>query len=145
MAKNITLMGANYPDVPAVELPQTGGGTASFTDVSDTTATAGDVASGKVFYTAGGVRTVGTFELRVEKKTCNAVTVAAGGVAYPSVSAALTGYTPIGIVGYDCGSGDLVPSSCFLTDNGVAAFTVKNTGTSQKSAEVSVYILYKKN
>lgn len=34
MAKNITLMGANYPDVPAVQLPQTGGGTATFYDIS---------------------------------------------------------------------------------------------------------------
>lgn len=32
MAKNITLMGANYPDVPAVDLPKTGGGTARFVD-----------------------------------------------------------------------------------------------------------------
>ena len=32
MAKNITLMGANYPDVPAVILPQTGGGSAKFVD-----------------------------------------------------------------------------------------------------------------
>lgn len=30
MAKNITLMGADYPGVPAVQLPQTGGGTATF-------------------------------------------------------------------------------------------------------------------
>ena len=30
MAKNVTLMGANYPNVPAVALPQTGGGTAMF-------------------------------------------------------------------------------------------------------------------
>lgn len=34
MAKNITLMGANYPQVPAVQLPQTGGGTATFYDSS---------------------------------------------------------------------------------------------------------------
>ena len=33
MAKNITLMGANYPDVPAVDLPKTGGGTARFVDM----------------------------------------------------------------------------------------------------------------
>ena len=33
MAKNITLMGANYPNVPAVALPQTGGGTATFYDM----------------------------------------------------------------------------------------------------------------
>ena len=60
MAQNITLLGASYSDVPAVTLPKTGGGTASFTDVTDTTATASDVASGKYFYTASGVRTQGT-------------------------------------------------------------------------------------
>lgn len=32
MAKNITLMGANYSDVPAVQLPKTGGGVATFYD-----------------------------------------------------------------------------------------------------------------
>lgn len=30
MAKDITLLGASYEDVPAVNLPQTGGGTATF-------------------------------------------------------------------------------------------------------------------
>lgn len=60
MAQNITLMGASYSAVPAVTLPKTGGGTASFFDVSDTTAAASDVASGKYFYTSAGVRTQGT-------------------------------------------------------------------------------------
>lgn len=60
MAQNITLMGASYSAVPAVTLPKTGGGTASFTDVTDTTAAAADVTSGKYFYTAAGVRTQGT-------------------------------------------------------------------------------------
>lgn len=60
MAQNITLMGASYPDVPSVLLPKTGGGTATFTDVGDTTATAADVAQGTYFYTAAGVRTAGT-------------------------------------------------------------------------------------
>lgn len=32
MAQNITLMGANYSAVPAVQLPKTGGGTATFVD-----------------------------------------------------------------------------------------------------------------
>lgn len=60
MAQNITLLGASYSAVPAVTLPKTGGGTATFTDVTDTTAAAADVASGKYFYTAAGVRTQGT-------------------------------------------------------------------------------------
>ena len=60
MAQNITLMGANYPDVPAVELPKTGGGTAKFTDVTDTTATPSDVLNTKYFYNANGERKQGT-------------------------------------------------------------------------------------
>ena len=60
MAKNITLLGASYSNVPAVNLPQTGGGTARFTEVSPTTAIASDVASGKVFFLADGTQTTGT-------------------------------------------------------------------------------------
>jgi len=60
MAQNITLLGASYSAVPGVTLPKTGGGSATFYDVSDTTAAAADVASGKYFYTSAGVRTQGT-------------------------------------------------------------------------------------
>ena len=60
MAQDISLLGANYPDVPAVVLPKTGGGSARFTDVGDTTALPEDVAYGKVFYDSSGSRSVGT-------------------------------------------------------------------------------------
>lgn len=60
MAQNITLLGASYSDVPAVKLPKTGGGNATFTDVTDTTAVASDVATGKYFYLSDGSRVQGT-------------------------------------------------------------------------------------
>lgn len=60
MAQSIKLWGATYSNVGGVKLPLSTSGTATFTDVSDTTATASDVASGKYFYTAAGARTQGT-------------------------------------------------------------------------------------
>lgn len=64
MAQNITLMGASYPDVPSVLLPKTGGGTASFTDTTDTTATAADTKSGKLLHLADGSLATGTLALK---------------------------------------------------------------------------------
>lgn len=60
MSQNITLMGASYTAVPAITLPKTGGGTARFDDATVTTATASDVASGKVFLASDGTITTGT-------------------------------------------------------------------------------------
>ena len=60
MAQNITLLGASYSAVPAVLLPKTGGGTARFDDATVTTATASDVASGKIFLASNGTITTGT-------------------------------------------------------------------------------------
>lgn len=82
MAQNISLWGASYTSVPAVTLPKTGGGTAEFVDVTDTTASASDVASGKYFYTAAGTRTQGTASgggsVQYDTKT------ATGGNTYPT-------------------------------------------------------------
>lgn len=60
MAQNITLLGASYSDCPAVLLPKTGGGTARFDDCTVVTATASDVASGKIFVSSNGTITTGT-------------------------------------------------------------------------------------
>lgn len=81
MAQNVSLWGANYPAVPRVVLPKTGGGSATFTDVSDTTATAGDVLASKTFYGADGTSKTGSISSKAaatyNTKTSNQ-TIAAG-------------------------------------------------------------------
>lgn len=60
MSKNVTLWGASYSNVPAINVPQTGGGTARFTDTSPTTAVDADVAQGKIYFKADGTQSTGT-------------------------------------------------------------------------------------
>ena len=59
MAQNITLMGASYSNVPSVQLPKTGGGTATFDDttISSNAAAASDITSGKLAYVNGALIT----------------------------------------------------------------------------------------
>lgn len=93
MAKNITLMGASYTDVPAVNLPQTGGGTARFTDASVTTAVEADVASGKIFIKADGSTATGTASGGGGGGLTLIQTTALGALSTSSTSAADTGKT----------------------------------------------------
>lgn len=67
MAQNITLLGASYTAVPAVELPKTGGGTAIYTDTysvsaGQTAAAAGQIISGYSAY-VNGAEVQGTFDM----------------------------------------------------------------------------------
>ena len=100
MAQNITLQGASYTAVPSVLLPKTGGGTASFVDVTDTTAAASDVASGKYFYTSAGVRTAGTSSGGGTDHLTLIATKNLGTISTSSTSAADTGQT-LGVTGFD--------------------------------------------
>ncbi len=101
MAQNITIMGASYSAVPAVTLPKTGGGTARFDDASVTTATASDVASGKIFLASDGTITTGTasggggasnmvtgtFKFSPSSASAQTVTLDYSGTGYPIVCA----------------------------------------------------------
>lgn len=60
MAQEIMVAGAIYEDVPSVRLPDSHGTFHPFTDTSDTTAVAADVAEGKLFHLADGALATGT-------------------------------------------------------------------------------------
>lgn len=71
---NVVINGVTYNAVPEVQIPKSGGGTATFYDTSDATAVAGDVLSGKVVYGASGRITgnIATYPVGTENITTKA-------------------------------------------------------------------------
>lgn len=54
MAQNVVINGVTYSAVPAVDIPKSGGGKATFYDTADGNITSGDVLTGKTGYSASG-------------------------------------------------------------------------------------------
>lgn len=59
MAQDIEIANAQYNDVPSIEVPLQGGGTASFVDTTDADAIASEIDTGKTAY-VNGVKLTGT-------------------------------------------------------------------------------------
>ena len=114
-SRNIALMNAVYNDVPAVQLPISGGGTATFTEVTDTTAEAADVATGKYFYTAAGVKTQGTNS--------------GGGGSSKNVQIVQQSATRITSTSYSKACGDITVSKAGTYDIYWTAYRTSSSGT----------------
>jgi hypothetical protein len=54
MAQNVVINGVTYSNVPEVDIPKSGGGTAKFYDTESADIAAGDVLSGKTGFGASG-------------------------------------------------------------------------------------------
>ena len=87
MAQNVVINGVTYSNVPSVQIPKSGSGTASFYDISDSTAAASDVLSGKYFYTSGGTKTQGSIASKSSSDlTASTLTVTAPAGYYASAA-----------------------------------------------------------
>lgn len=147
MAQNITLMGASYSAVPAVTLPKTGGGTASFTDVTDTTAIASDVASGKIFYLADGSKATGTASgggssknVQVAAGVNRVATTAYTAVSGQTLTVQVTGKYDVYWTGYRSSTSGTNGSQLYIGDTayGSAQTTFSNNGQSVHLSNVSL-------
>ena len=115
MAQDIDLLGAVYQDVPAVELPKDGGGTALFYDVSDTTADVADVADGEYFYKSNGVRSLGTGKYAAAP-VANGNAKVTNAILYGTVDGTSTSTVFTATVS---GLTELVDGTCIMLHNGV--------------------------
>ena len=69
MGQNVTIAGALYPDVPALDVPKTGGGTARFVDTADDTVTPATLKSGVTAHDASGAKITGTLDTTPPKES----------------------------------------------------------------------------
>ena len=115
MAQNVIINGVTYSDVPEVDIPKSGGGTARFYDSSGADAAAGDILSGKSAYgstgeisgsmpnngaTGGTISTkAGTIAIPAGYTSGGTVALAAAAIADCIASNILTGKTILGIAG----------------------------------------------
>lgn len=89
MAQNVIINGVTYSNVPEVDIPKSGGGTAKFFDTADATADASEILTGNIAYGANGAIT-GT--MANNGSTSGTISTKAGTVNIPA------GYTSGGTV-----------------------------------------------
>lgn len=87
MAQNVVINGVTYSNCPEVDIPKSGGGTAKFFDIADTTAVAADALSGKYFYKSDGTKVQGSIASKSSSDlTVSTLTVTAPAGYYSSAA-----------------------------------------------------------
>ena len=89
MAQNVVINSVTYSNVPEVDIPKSGGGTAKFFDTADADITSADVLTGKTGFNASGSV---TGSMANNGSTSGTISAKAGTVTIPS------GYTTGGTV-----------------------------------------------
>ena len=129
MAQNVIINGVTYSNVPEVDIPKSGSGTAKFYDTASADAAAGNILSGKKAYGASGEI---TGSMANNGATGGTISTKAGTYTIPA------GYTSGGSVSLasaaisDCVAGNILTGKSILGVEGSLTMpTISQDGTSK--------------
>ena len=132
MAQNVVINGVTYQDVPEVDIPKSGGGTAKFYDAAGATAAAGDILSGKTAFGASGSI---TGNMADNGATGGTIGSKAGTYTIPA------GYTTGGTVSLtnvsDCVAANILSGKSILGVNGSLTLPTISQNSSTKILSIS--------
>ena len=127
MAQNVIINGVTYSNVPEVDIPKSGGGTAKFYDTAGADAAAGDILTGKTAFGSSGAV---NGSMANNGATGGTIGAKAGTYTIPA------GYTSGGTVSLtnvtDCVSGNILSGKSILGVSGSLAMpSISQDGTTK--------------
>ena len=132
MASNVVINGVTYQNVPEVNIPKSGGGTAKFYDTSGANAAAGDILTTKTAYNASGSV---SGSMANNGSTSGTIGTVAGTVTIPA------GYTSGGTVSLtnvsDCTAGNILTGKSILGVSGSLTMPTITQNSSTKVLSIS--------
>ena len=132
MAQNVIINGVTYQNVPEVDIPKSGGGTAKFYDTASANITASDVLTGKTAY--GSTGSV-SGSMANNGSTSGTIGTKAGTVTIPA------GYTTGGTVSLtnvsDCIAGNILTGKSILGVSGTLAMPSISQDSTTKILSIS--------
>ena len=132
MAQNVIINSVTYQNVPEVDIPKSGGGTAKFYDTGSADITASDVLTGKTGYGASGA---GSGSMANNGSTGGTIGTTAGTGTIPA------GYTTGGTVSLtnvsDCVAGNILTGKSILGVSGTLAMPSISQDSTTKILSIS--------
>lgn len=123
MAQNVVINSVTYSNVPEVDIPLSGGGTAKFLDTSDATATASQMLSGVTGYAKGALVTgnISSKSAATFKPSTADQTIAAS--QYLSGAQTISAVTLSNLTAANVANGVTIKVGCASDDDCVASVT----------------------
>lgn len=129
---SVVINGVTYSSCPEVDIPKSGGGTAKFYDTNEADAAAGDVLSGKKFFTSTGES---TGSMPNNGATGGTISTKAGTYTIPA------GYTSGGTVSLsgvtDCVAGSILSGKTILGVSGSLSMPTISQDSTTKVLSIS--------